>query len=304
MRYPIGLAMVAVMSCTAWAQGQDEATREAIKELEKLEAELPPDLPEVPPDVPDLPPEPPGPTFRELPEPPPPPEPVIRRPAREEEGPSESKRPDLLEDGAASGKFGGELTGRWQSEYYFRGLKFSRNDVLQGEAALWYKGFKLKGFLNYDFGPNEVNEADGSISFNFPVSEDTVVEAGYTYYGYPHRVIEDTQEFFAGIRQEWVVNSSVYAFYDFDEGSGALWEFTVGKNLPIGNFDPFLRGTAVLNARYFNDDTEFSHGTFTAGLPFYLCYHTILFADINYQWGWQGWVKDDWFATAGMTVHF
>ena len=280
------LSVLAVVLCERIPAAE---TARKLEELKQLESELPPKVPDT--SEPAVLSEPVRPTPPKSAPPPPPPS---RR----------SGKSDLLEEGPASGRMGGELGVKWLSEYFFRGVRFSRNDVLQQRVSLWYEGFKLSGFFNYDFGPDEFNEADGTVSYSFPVSDDAVVEAGYTYYGYPHREFRDTQEFFAGIRQDLYVDVGVYGYYDFDEGTGCLWEFSLGKDYPYGIIDPFARFTAVLNGRYFNDDIEFSHGLISVGLPVRIGEHIVVSGEFNYQWGWQGWVEDEWFAGAGVTLKF
>ncbi len=284
MRCAAALFLLVVCPLHVFSQesGVAEDRLRELEELDELESQLPPERP--PERV----------TPREPPEAP---EPVVRRPG-------DTGKSDLVTKGPASGEPGGEAAIRYRSQYFFRGLRFSRNDVLQLEGSLWYKGFKLRGFTNYDCGPDEFNEADGTLSYTYALSDDTIIEGGYTYYGYPHREFEDTQEFFAGIQQEWIVDASIYGYYDFDEGDGAIWEFGLGKHFRYGKVDPYVRATATLNARYFNNDTEFSHGILSAGLPVHLTDYLTVFGDLNYQWGWQGWTEDDWFASAGVKLRF
>jgi len=265
------------------------ATEEKLRALQALEKQLP-EVPEAPPQVPTPP--------RIRPTPPPPPK--LR-----ELGPTGAPaEAPIVREGPASGRFGGKAAVWWSRRYYFRGVRFSRNDVLQARAALWYQGIKVSGFTNYDFGPDEANEIDGTVSYSIPVSADAVLEAGYTYYGYPHRDFDDTQEIFAGISQQWHIDASIYGYYDFDEGRGGLWEFTLGKRFRYEFIEPYVRATAVLNGKYFNDDIEFSHGLFTAGLPILLGDHLALRGELTYQWGWQGWTDDTWWAVAGAEIRF
>jgi hypothetical protein len=221
---------------------------------------------------------------------------------------------EFIKWGPASERLGGQLGAQWLSQYFFRGLRFSRNDVLQQEAAMWYGGVKARGFFNYDCGPDEYNEVDLTGSYSFALSESAAVEGGYTYYNYPHRMrgydIKDTQEVFAGLMQATaIVDASIYGYYDFRDGSGALWEFALGKSvdIPIAkpvSVKPFVRAAADLNLYYFNNAAEFSHSILTAGLPFYLSEQFIVTGSYNYQWGWQNWVEDDWYVQAGVTIRF
>ena len=249
-----------------------------LKELEALEKELPPE-PYAPP-----------PRERQAPPPPPP--------------TKAGSGPDFIAHGPASKKLGGSYNSRWLSKYFFRGLKFSSDDVWQQELGLWYQGFKIGGFSSFDFEPDKFNEARGTISYSHRLFDDTAIEAGYTYYGYPNNLVKDTQEIFGGIKQEWVVDGSLYGYYDFDEGSGFIGELGLGKHFRYDMIDPYVWTTTTLNGRYFNDDVEFSHMIVTAGLPVHLGDHVIVGASANYQWGWQGWVEDRWFFMADLTLRF
>ncbi len=226
----------------------------------------------------------------------------------------ESTKAEFIQWGPASGEFGGRLGAQWQSKYFFRGLRFSRNDVLQQDVGMWYGGVKASGFFSYDCGPDEYNEVDATGSYSYAFNKDTAVEGGFTYYNYPHRTrgydIKDTYEVFAGLTQATpIVDASIYGYYDFRDGSGALWEFALGKGVTLDYLKPvlvkpFVRASANLNVRYFNDDTEFSHSILTVGLPFYLSPQLIIGPTINYQWGWQQWVEDEWYAQLGVTIRF
>ncbi len=221
---------------------------------------------------------------------------------------------DFIVEGPASRQFGGELSLWYASEYYFRGLRFSENDVSHQEVSLWYQGFKVKGFFNYDFHDDEFdeehfNEADVTASYSTALRDDTALEFGYTYYGYPHQVmgyhIHHTQEFFAGIRQESdIIDASLYGYYDFTDGSGSIFELSVGKHYRYKSIDPYVKATADLNVRYFNDATEVSHAIVTAGLPIDLGDHFVLEGNFNYQWGFVSWVEDQWYVKAGVTFKF
>ncbi|HAK94218.1 MAG TPA: hypothetical protein DCM87_04255 [Planctomycetes bacterium] len=240
----------------------------------------------------------------------------------DEDGSTAAEQADFIKWGPASKELGGQASVQWLSQYFFRGLRFSHNDVLQQEIGVWYAGFKARGFFSYDCNPDEYSEADFTGSYSYALNESTAVEAGYTFYGYPHRMygkdkkdrqgydIKDTQEIFAGVMGVTdYLGASVYGYYDFRDGTGALWEFALGKSLDIDHFKPvtlkpYVRASANLNCRYFNDATEFSHSILTVGLPLHLTDHAVLSGSLNYQWGWQGWVEDDWYAQVGVTLRF
>jgi len=229
---------------------------------------------------------------------------------------------DFIKWGPASGKLGGRASAQWLSQYFFRGLRFSHNDVLQQEVGAWYAGFKVRGFFSYDCNPDEYSEADFTASYSYALGRDAAIEAGYTFYGYPHRMygndkkdrkgydIKDMQEFFGGIMGATkYLDASIYGYYDFRDGTGAFWEFALGKSLDIECFEPvalkpYVRASANLNCRYFNDATEFSHAILTVGLPVHLTDHVVLSGSFNYQWGWQNWVEDDWYAQVGVALRF
>ena len=224
-------------------------------------------------------------------------------------GQASSDVSDLVKWGPASGKLGGALTVKWLNRYFFRGLRFSRNDVLQQDVGLWYEGFKLGGFFSYECSSKKYNETDVTLSYSYALRPDTVLEAGYTYFGYPNRVrgykIKDTQEVFAGLSGTTrYLDASVYGYYDFKEGTGTFWEFGLGKAVDLDYVKPYVRATANLNARYFNDKTEFSHAILTVGVPVHITDHTIIAGSFNYQWGWQNWVEDKWYVDVGVTLRF
>lgn len=222
---------------------------------------------------------------------------------------------DFIKSGPASGETGGELSLWYLNRYFFRGLRFSKNDVCQPEISIWHKGFKIKGKFNYDFKDNRLdetqfNEADVTASYNVALNQDAVLEMGYTYYGYPHQVmgyhIHQCQEFFAGIDQRTdFLDASLYGYYDFTDGSGSYFELTLGKRFRYKDLiEPYVRANTNLNVRYFNDATEISHSIFTAGLPIYLGEHVILDGSFNYQWGVVSWVEDKWYVRAGLTLRW
>lgn len=120
------------------------------------------------------------------------------------------------------------------SNYVWRGIKLSNSYVIQPSVGITYNGFGANLWANWDsdwLDSGEHTETDLTLNYSFPVNKYSL-EMGYIYYaleGTPN----DTQEIYASIAYETLLNPSLTIYYDFEEGSGAFVIVSIGHSVDL-----------------------------------------------------------------------
>jgi len=123
------------------------------------------------------------------------------------------------------------------TRYLFQGIDYSNSKpVLEPEVDLGAGPIKTKLWVNHDLDLHVSNEFDFSVYHEWSAKKFSLA-TGYTYLWYPNRDgWSPSQELYADVSREGVLNPSLSIHYDFDAGMGSYSTFGLshGFERPIG----------------------------------------------------------------------
>jgi hypothetical protein len=116
------------------------------------------------------------------------------------------------------------------SHYMWRGVQLSDKQVIEPVVEVTYGGFGFNYWANYDAHLSEVTETDYTIFYQNSI--DIVnFKAGAIYYAFDG--YDDTVEFFGSVGLNVLLNPTVMAYVDVDEGSGTWILGTVSHTFKL-----------------------------------------------------------------------
>lgn len=170
------------------------------------------------------------------------------------------------------------------SKYVLRGIEYSKRPVIQPSISATYSNsygdFSVIGFLNVDSEQRLPNEADLTVDFT-KTYERTSVSLGYTYLTFPNTYSKDTQEAYARIGLDVLLNPSLYVVHDFGDGKGTYAEFSAGhvlKGLPVS-----LEAALGYNSHYYREKSGLSHAEFRIGFPMKITNNLVVTPKVCYS---------------------
>lgn len=132
------------------------------------------------------------------------------------------------------------------SAYIWRAQTLVDSPVLQPAGYVSYKGFTFNFWSNWDVtDEDEFTEIDYTWDYSTSLGFLTLhedgefldkinVTAGYTLYTFPNLDTDDiSNEVFAGISLDTILNPSYTAYWDFDEGDGWYHEWGIGHSFDL-----------------------------------------------------------------------
>ncbi len=116
------------------------------------------------------------------------------------------------------------------SNYVWRGQKLSDDWVVQPSVTFGYGGFSANLWANYDGDVKELTETDLTLSYAFGFDK-VGFEVGYIYYALDS--IPDTQELYASVGVDVVLQPSLTLYYDIEEGNGGFLVLSIGHSFAL-----------------------------------------------------------------------
>jgi hypothetical protein len=127
------------------------------------------------------------------------------------------------------------------SNYVWRGIKVSNSWVVQPSVGITYGDFGANIWGNYDSdvaeatskgdtGHGEMTETDFTLTYTKSLGKFTL-GGGYIYYAFDG--FNDTQEVFASVAYDMLLNPTLTVYYDYDEGNGAFIIASIGHTFKL-----------------------------------------------------------------------
>lgn len=188
-----------------------------------------------------------------------------------------AKRAEAAEtEGQDKPRFGLSLRTDILSKYIFRGFTYFEEPVAQPTIAASYGNDRygnitLAGFGNFDMNLAKLNELDLMVEYAKQLGK-LKLAAGYGQFTFPNTTLPETQEFYGTASIDTLLNPTITAVYDFDQGEGIYAEGGISHNIEVGKIDSTtftLSASAKLgyNNHYFMTDSGFSHAEASLALP-------------------------------------
>ena len=145
------------------------------------------------------------------------------------------------------------------SKYVFRGVAYSNKPVIQHTLCASYGDLTAIGFANYDTQTDRFNETDITLDFTKALNNYLTLSSGYTILTFPNTEEKETQEVYAGITLERMLNPSLLLVHDFKEGKGIYGEFSIGHDFDFGKLGISASAALGYNDHYFREKSGLSH---------------------------------------------
>ena len=169
------------------------------------------------------------------------------------------------------------------SKYLLRGTTISETPVIQPTLSATYRTFSLVGLGNFDTQTGNFSEADLTLDFTKPLSENVTLSIGYTLLTFPNTQSEKTQEVYAVVTLDKPLKPTIRAYHDFDEGKGIYGELFCGHDFNLGKIGISIAGILGYNGHYFREDSGLSHLELRLSAPIRLGSSIILTPMVNYS---------------------
>ncbi|MFC1752569.1 hypothetical protein ACFL96_04150 [Thermoproteota archaeon] len=134
----------------------------------------------------------------------------------------------------------------------------SQGPSIQPDVNLGLEKLTLDIWGNYNI-LEEQAEVDISVDYTQPINDKLSATLGYTYFLYPTKHFNDSQEIFAGLSYAGIADASVFGYHDFVDGKGNLVLASLGKGFKIEDIYMTPSITLGYNDHYFRQETGFSH---------------------------------------------
>lgn len=164
------------------------------------------------------------------------------------------------------------------------GSLLSKGSTIQPHINICLEKLALDLWGNYDSKEKKLNELDITLDYTRPLTKSLDLSLGYTYFHYPTNFLNETQEVCAGLSYSGnPLNANVFAYRDFVDSKGTLILFGLGKtfNLEKVKISPNVK--LGYNAKYFQENSGFSHLDFGLRLNIPIGEHYSLSPFINHQ---------------------
>lgn len=148
-------------------------------------------------------------------------------------------------------KFTGTASVDVMSNYVWRGIKLSKDFVVQPSLTIGYGGFSMNMWANVDlnyFGKPitgksvKHTETDITLSYTYPIDKLSLT-GGYIYYGLDS--VPDTQEIFITAAYDTLLNPSLTLYYDIKEGKGGFLTASVSHSFELSKDMPLKIGGLI-----------------------------------------------------------
>jgi len=152
------------------------------------------------------------------------------------------------------------------SKYVLRGYSYSEKPVMQETLTASYNDVSLIGFMNYDLDTRNLNELDLTMDITKRIGSATW-SAGYTLLSFPNSNYKKTQEIYAEITLDTLLNPQVKVYHDFDEGRGTYAELSCRHMFGSGQARVSASAALGYNRHYYRARSGLSHAEFRLSLP-------------------------------------
>lgn len=154
------------------------------------------------------------------------------------------------------------------SKYVFRGVTVNDEPVFQPSASIGFGDDNIGRLSagiwgNMDLGDEfenegEFTEVDYIVDYSHAI--DIVgFSIGYIYYDFPNTDLDPTQEVYAGLSLDTILQPSLTAYYDFDLADGVYLNGGIGHSIELSDAATMDLG---LNIGWMDDDqAAFYYGT-------------------------------------------
>ena len=156
-----------------------------------------------------------------------------------------------------------------ETEYVFRGIQLA-DDSLQAAVDFSYRDAYFGIWTNQPYRKSTFeNEVDFYAGYNYRINDKLVLDAGGTFYLYPHGDDEHSTEFYLGLSADTVLSPKVYAFYDIDLDA-YTFEGALSKSFAINEKLAFEVSTALgwVKPESENNSDRISYYYYTVGADF------------------------------------
>ncbi len=139
----------------------------------------------------------------------------------------------------------------FMSNYLWRGIKLSKDFVIQPSLTIGYAGFSMNVWSNLDtnyFGNTEggkkFKHTETDITLNYSHSFDKLsLTGGFIYYGLDS--VADTQELYLSASYDVLLKPALTFYYDIKEGKGGYLTASIGHSFDIAKDIPLNLGALV-----------------------------------------------------------
>lgn len=154
------------------------------------------------------------------------------------------------------------------SKYVFRGFAYSEDPVVQSTIAASYGNERygnitLIGFGNFDFGLEQLTEADIMAEYGRQFGKVSAA-FGYGYFTFPNTGLPDTQEVYGAASVETLLNPTITVVHDFE---GTYAEAGIGHDFKLGKVPLSASAKLSYNDNHLIEDSGLSHAEATLAMP-------------------------------------
>jgi hypothetical protein len=166
------------------------------------------------------------------------------------------------------------------SNYFSRGPMDTDGAVFQPSFTITQEGLSANvwgnlNISNVDKASGKFTEMDLTLDYTGSIASNIRCSTGVGYSIYPHTGELGTAEVYAGIEFEKVIDTSLFAYYDFDKANGTYVAFEIERDFPLKNNKTLHLengvGWANASSNMYNfgvHKSGFTDMHFTAGLSF------------------------------------
>ncbi len=127
----------------------------------------------------------------------------------------------------------------FMSNYVWRGIKLSKDFVIQPSITVGYAGFSMNIWSNLDTnyygnitGGKKFKHTETDITLNYTHSFDKLsLTGGFIYYGLDS--VPDTQELYFSASYDVLLKPSLSLYYDIKEGKGGFLTASIGHSFEL-----------------------------------------------------------------------
>lgn len=152
---------------------------------------------------------------------------------------------------AEAPKVTGSASVDFMSNYVWRGIKLSKDFVIQPAVTVSYSGFSMNMWSNLDTNyylrdltGRKFKSTETDITLNYTHSFDKLsLTGGFIYYALESAA--DTQEFYISASYDVILKPTLSFYYDIKEGKGGFLTASVGHSFDLAKDIPLNLGALV-----------------------------------------------------------